>query len=200
MATAYPNGSVDPAAQVAAYAQATADALAAGYAGLRVAADVTPLVLGPRQVDAVARYEHLVDMYMVGNPFTALCAYDRRRVDAFSLAQLACLHPEVNDESTLFRLHACPPEAGAAALAGEVDVTGRRLFPLTLRRVQPAVRDGQVVVDATNLRFIDHRGLLELGAYARERGAVAVLRTPSTVTGRVIDMLNLTDVRAEPVA
>jgi hypothetical protein len=71
---------------------------------------------------------------------------------------------------------------------------------LTLRRVQPAVRDGQVVVDATNLRFIDHRGLLELGAYARERGAVAVLRTPSTVTGRVIDMLNLTDVRAEPVA
>jgi anti-anti-sigma regulatory factor len=199
VSTAHPAGVIDPAALVATYARATADALAAGYAGLRVATDVTPLVRSAGQVDAVARYEHLIDAYMVANPFTALCAYDRRQVDRWDLAQLACLHPEANDDSTPFRLHACRPEVGAVALAGEVDLAANELFPLALERVQPAVRDGRVVVDATDLTFIDHRGLLALGAYARDRGAVAVLRTPSSVTGRVIDMLGLSDVRTEPV-
>jgi anti-anti-sigma regulatory factor len=197
--TGHPAGVIDPVALVETYARATADALAAGYAGLRVATDVTPLVRTAGQVDAVARYERLIDAYMVANPFTALCAYDRRQVDPWDLAQLACLHPETNDVSTQFRLHACRPELGAAALAGEVDIAARELFPLALRRVQPAVRDGRVVVDATDLNFIDHRGLLALGAYARDRGAVAVLRTSSSVTARVIEMLGLPDVRTEPV-
>ena len=199
VSTGHPAGVIDPVALVETYARATADALADGYAGLRVATDVTPLVRTAGQVDAVARYEHLIDEYMVANPFTALCAYDRRQLDRWDLAQLACLHPEADDDSTLFRLHACRTELGAAALAGEVDIAARELFPLALRRVQPAVRDGRVVVDASDLNFIDHRGLLALGAYARDRGAVAVLRTPSSVPGRVIEMLGLPDVCTEPV-
>ncbi|GHG12437.1 MULTISPECIES: MEDS domain-containing protein [Amycolatopsis] len=56
---AYPTGAVvDPAGQVDLYAAATSEALAAGFTGLRVAADATSLVRTPAQVDAFARYEH----------------------------------------------------------------------------------------------------------------------------------------------
>src|SRR4051794_22007372 len=49
---------IDPAAQVAAYAALTERALAAGFTGFRVAADVTPLVRSDEQRDAFARYEY----------------------------------------------------------------------------------------------------------------------------------------------
>src|SRR5690242_4841177 len=47
---AYPTGQVtDPAGQVAAYASATEQAVAAGFTGLRVFADPTPLLRTPAQ-------------------------------------------------------------------------------------------------------------------------------------------------------
>ncbi|MEV8510062.1 MEDS domain-containing protein [Actinoplanes sp. NPDC051475] len=65
----YPEGAViDPARGLEAYAAATCQALADGYAGLRVAAEVTPLVRTPAQLDAFARYEHVVDRYMRTHP------------------------------------------------------------------------------------------------------------------------------------
>ncbi|MEO3922558.1 hypothetical protein ABGB07_01540 [Micromonosporaceae bacterium B7E4] len=38
-----------------------------------------------------------------------------------TVAELACLHPVSNVPDVLFRLHACRPGDGAAALAGERD-------------------------------------------------------------------------------
>jgi hypothetical protein len=97
---------VDPAAQVQLYAAATAEALDAGFTGLRVAAEVTQLVRTPAQLDAFARYEHLVDRYMATHPMSAMCSYDRGELGDDVIAQLACMHPCAHAGAAPFHLHA----------------------------------------------------------------------------------------------
>jgi len=47
---------VDPDAQVRTYAAATGAALAAGFTGLRVVAEATPLVRTPEQLDTTSSW------------------------------------------------------------------------------------------------------------------------------------------------
>jgi anti-anti-sigma regulatory factor len=187
---------IDPETQVRHYAAATADALADGYTGFRVAAEATSLVRTPAQRDAFTRYEHLIDRYMRVNPMSAICAYDRRELGEPAIAELACLHPETNAD-VLFRLHAADPDEGAVALAGELDPSNHRLFATALDRADPQPVDGRLVVDGTDLRFIDHRCLIHLGEHARHRGVTAVLRTTRTSAARLVELLDLPDVRVE---
>lgn len=192
----YRSGAViDPDDQLRACTAATEAALAAGFTGLRVASDVTPLVGTPEQLDAVARYEHLVDRYMTSGPLSALCAYNRAELDWETIEQVACLHPRVNETATPFRLHAST--RAAAALSGDLDLASRCLFPLTLRRTDLRPTAGELVIDATELTFIDHRGLLALAEYARSRDATVVLRASLTTAARIIEVLDLKDVRVE---
>jgi anti-anti-sigma regulatory factor len=192
----YASGTViEPAAQVAAYAAATDEALAAGFSGLRVAADATVLVQDAAQVEAFARYEHLVDHYMATMPFAALCAYDRAELGRQTVAQVACMHPAVNHGTTAFRLYGCAARTCSAVLAGELDISSADLFPLALRRADPRPRDGEIVLDASDVGFIDHRSLLVLAAHARERDLSVVLRTAHSTPARIVRVLDLTDVR-----
>ncbi|WP_307804099.1 MEDS domain-containing protein [Micromonospora echinofusca] len=188
---------VDPATQVRAYAQATEAALAAGHTGLRVVAEATPLVRTPAQLDAFVRYEHLVDRYMRTRPMSALCAYHRPTLGDRTLAELACVHPQTNSEDVLFRLYACPPADGCAAVAGELDPSNHDLFATTLDRADLRPVDGRLVVQADNLRFIDHRSLLHLHEYARRRDATAVLRTSRSAPARLVELLQLSAVHVE---
>ncbi|GAA1299236.1 MEDS domain-containing protein [Saccharothrix xinjiangensis] len=192
----YPTDAVvEPDAQVRAYAEATEAALAAGFTGLRVAADCTPLVRAPEQLAAFARYEHRVDHHMAGRPFSAMCAYSGEEVDEHAFAQVACMHPTTNTAYPGFRLHA----AGdlTTALGGEVDPANGDLFALALERADPRPRDGRLVIDATDLSFLDHRGLLRLVDHADRHGASVVLRTSWPGVASMVDLLDL-DVRVEP--
>jgi ABC-type transporter Mla MlaB component len=185
---------VDPQAQVAAYAAATSRALTAGHTGLRVAAEVTPLVRTSEQVEAFARYEHLADRYMANQPLTALCAYNRTELGADTVAQLACMHPTSTPGSAPFRLHAVTRHH--LALSGELDLTAKDLLPRALRRVQ--TWPGQLLIDAADLAFVDHHGLLALDEFARDRGVSAVLVDPPTSgPARLAAILRLRDVRVE---
>ncbi|MDG4801888.1 MEDS domain-containing protein [Micromonospora sp. WMMD980] len=188
---------VDPRSQVRAYARATTEALAAGHTGLRVLAEATDLVRTAAQREAFARYEHRVDHWIRHRPMSAVCAYDRRVLGDAAIAELACLHPETNAEVP-FRLHS-GGDGAAAALAGELDAAGEHLFAVALERADPQPVAGRLVLDATNLRFVDHRALLLLRDHARRRGAVAVLRTRRPAPARLIELLGLTDVRVEVV-
>ncbi|WP_431945094.1 MEDS domain-containing protein [Micromonospora marina] len=188
---------VDPERQVRAYVRATTEALTAGHSGLRVVAEATGLVRTTAQRDAFARYEHRIDHWMRHRPMSAVCAYDRRRLDDAAIAELACLHPETNAD-VLFRLHAGGGDA-VVALAGELDSTNHRDFAAALERADPRPVAGRLVFDATELRFVDHRGLLHLRDHARRHGAVAVLRTPSRSPARLVDLLGLAEVRVEVV-
>jgi hypothetical protein len=82
------SGVVDADAQRAVFAGALADALAAGFSGIRVAADNSPLVLDETRLEAWIRWEHVADRFMADNPVTGLCAFDGQRVDVNRLRHL----------------------------------------------------------------------------------------------------------------
>ncbi|WP_245730222.1 MEDS domain-containing protein [Micromonospora pallida] len=192
-----PDHVVVPTDQVHAYATATEAALAAGHTGLRVAADATALVRTPRQRDAFARYEHLIDRYMRVRPMSAMCAYDRQLLGDAAVAELACMHPGTNVEDVLFRLYAESPGDGRAALVGELDASNHELFRAALDRADPRPVDGRLVVEASDLRFIDHRNLIHLRDHARAHGAVAVLRASRSAAARVAELLDLPGLNVE---
>ncbi|MCE6997145.1 MEDS domain-containing protein [Saccharothrix sp. S26] len=196
-----PGGAViDARGQVRSYAAATDQALAAGYRGFRVATEATSLVRGPEQLTAFLHYEHLVDQYMAGHPFTALCAYDRTRLSEQVLEQLASVHPSTNLPGAGFRLHASARPGHSAQLSGEIDMFNRDVLVQVLDRVRPPAHGGRLVLDAADLTFIDHRGLIGLDAYARSRDTTLVLRTAFPGAARIADLLDLPGVRVEPVA
>jgi anti-anti-sigma regulatory factor len=189
---------IEPAAQVATYASATEQALADGFAGLRIAADVTTMVRQPAQLDAFARYEHLVDRYMAVRPFAALCGYDRVELGKGTVAQLACMHPVTTEDATPFRLYGSAD--CAAELAGDLDILSAELFPLALRRADPDPRAGRLVLDASRVDFFDHRSLMALDDHARDRGVTVVLRTDLATPAQVIEAFELTSVCVDSAA
>jgi anti-anti-sigma regulatory factor len=200
LAGAYRAGAavVEPSAQAAAYAEATDEAVAAGFSGLRVAADVTSLVGTREQLDAFARYEHLADRLTVDRPFSAMCGYDRSVLGEERVAQLACMHPLVEpDTVTPVRVFAVP--GAAAGVAGEIDMAGRRLFLDALARAGVwAGGPGEVVLDARGLRFVDHQSLLQLAGQAERRAVTVVLRTRWPAAVRIVQLLGIAALRVEP--
>ncbi|AGL17853.1 MEDS domain-containing protein [Actinoplanes sp. N902-109] len=191
----YPVGGViDPATGLARWAAATEAALAAGYTGLCVAADTTALVRTPEQLDAYVRYEHRVDRYVRANPFTAMCALDRRVLGDAVVADVACVHPH---SDTPFRLFASGPGSTGAALAGELDAATRTRLEHALDRAELDPAGGELVLDAPGLTFVDHNTLLDLDAYARRRGTTVLLRTRLRSAARLADLLDLTALRVE---
>ncbi len=195
----YPVGTViEPTTQVRTYAQETEAALAAGFTGLRVAADCASLVRTPEQLAAFSRYEHQIDRYMTGRPFSAMCAYSGAELDEQAFAQVACMHPSTNTAHPGFRLHAAGSRV--TALGGEVDQSDDGLFALALQRADPRPHDGQLVFDATDLTFLDHRNLLRLARHAADRDASVVLRTSWPGVATLVDLLGLVNVRVERAA
>jgi hypothetical protein len=198
---AYAAGEViEPAAQVSAYAAVTDAALAAGYSGLRVAADVSGLVTSPAQLDAFARYEFAIGRYMLGAPMRAVCGYDRGLLGAEAVAELASLHPRSSAGATPFHLHPAAREGDDVFLDGELDAATEELFAVALRRSEPRGHGRPIVVHADELRFIDHRSLLSLERHAEQHDTTAVLRTPHLGIRHLASLLDLDRVRVEGVA
>ncbi|WP_410588323.1 MEDS domain-containing protein [Amycolatopsis sp. lyj-23] len=191
---------VDPAGQVELYAAATSAALAAGFTGLRVAADATSLVRTPAQLDAFARYEHLVDHYMAGHPMSAMCGYDLGELGDDVVAQLACMHPTAYEGGAHFHLHAHTPDGSAAALEGDLDLESRGLWPLALERAGLRSEGGTIAIDATGLDFVDHRSLIALAGYAERHATTVVLRTRLSTPARLVELLDLPALRVERAA
>ncbi|MEV4315602.1 MEDS domain-containing protein [Actinocrispum sp. NPDC049592] len=196
---AHPVGEVvAPVAQIEAYAAATEQAIAAGYTGLRVVADCTSLVQTPRQVEAFARYEYMVDRLMATQPFSAMCAYQHSLVGNAVLTQVACLHPASNGPTPDFRLFASAQ--AAVMLHGELDWFSADAFAEALRQADPQPAAGQLVVDASGLRFLDHNCLLTLAEHAARHNATLVLRTAWPGAARMVRLLDLPHIRVEEAA
>ncbi|MBB5866750.1 hypothetical protein F4553_000129 [Allocatelliglobosispora scoriae] len=188
----YGTGPVDPAAQVRAYARATEQAVADGYSGLRVAANVTPLVRTPVHIGAFARYEHLIDSYAVTAPFSAMCAVDRTALGAQAVAELACMHPLASAGATPLRLHASADPGVDLVLGGEVDLAGYDLLDTALSRADVSGQD--VTVDLRGLRYIDHRAVLSLQEHFSGR-RLTVRVSGSGIPKLILDLLDLPDIQ-----
>lgn len=162
----YAHGSeFDPDAQVARYRQTLQGALDDGFSGLCVAAEATGLVADKAVRRRFLAYELAVDQLIANAPMTALCAYDVGAIGR-GATELCAVHPKHAAPHHLepgFRL--CFGPRGLA-LSGEIDLANHDIFTAALESAA-ACGAADIVIDATNLEFIDVRGLVTL-ARARD--------------------------------
>jgi anti-anti-sigma regulatory factor len=171
-------GRIVPERQLERFAAATRDALADGYAGLRVLAEITPLVRDPARHADFVRWEHQADRWMSqGNPLSLLCAYDRRILGAGSVDDIFCVYPLVHThgEEPPFRMFG---DGGAAALGGEVDASGVPRLERVLTYVG-GIEAG--VIDISAVDFLDHRALIALADHGRLVGGLTLRGAPPVV-------------------
>lgn len=181
---------VDTEAQVAVYLAATDAAIADGYTGLRVAAQVTDLVAEPETQDAHVRWESTADRVLSPRSLSALCGYERAALPPQLLADLAAVHPAANACAGSVPFHLFG-ENGGLALTGEVDHFSTEALD---RALGFACNDGEPVsLDLSELDFIDHRGLEILAAHTgghADAGGCTVHHQPYVVS-RLCDLLEL---------
>jgi anti-anti-sigma regulatory factor len=128
-----------------------------GYTGLRIASDMG-WALGPvRGVEQLMEYEGQVARLLADRRATAVCQYDRQGFDGVTLAGVAGAHRHtvaavVYHEDPILRIcrQHVPP---GVRLAGELDHT--HIEPLRLALTEALRIDGDVHVNAAQLRFID---------------------------------------------
>ncbi len=85
----------DPDALYAAVGRQVARALASGFAGLRVVADMSWTLGVGISHEALERYEHLGNQLPPRTPVAVVCLYDRRRLSTASCASALRAHPEL---------------------------------------------------------------------------------------------------------
>jgi MEDS: MEthanogen/methylotroph, DcmR Sensory domain len=179
------SGIVDSAKQRDTFAQVLGEALAAGYSGIRVAADNTALVLNPERMDAWMKWEIVADHFMSENPVTGLCAFDNTRIDVSTLRHLSTVHPVWPAESDPppFRLFS---NESALWLEGEVNSFALGQARLALENLPPKTN---VVVDLTTTETVTNdalsalRQLCETGVAVTVRGATEIVRRLAQTTG-----------------
>jgi anti-anti-sigma factor len=162
---AYRTGQFDADRQLEFYDQVTCRAVADGYTGLRVVADVTPLAVDPGGQADLVRWEHLADDFFAHGPgMSAMCAYRRSQVDPAVLAAAAAVHPQVHapDDVPPFRLWF---DDGGLAAAGVLDAFDA---DHVLRVLLASHVAGPVVqLDLSRVEFIDAAGCRALARWAQ---------------------------------
>lgn len=191
-----PGGAFDADARIAVYERLVLAALADGYTGLRVAADVPPALREITASGSWPSYELRADLLAARLPFTALCCYDRQWWAPDDVAPIAAVHalafgPEGAAGHCGFRLHSGPD--GAIALDGELDMAGSELLGRLLRSASAEMSGG--LLDVSGLRFVDIVGLRAVAdaaiALADLTSRPAVIRGASPAFVRLWHLLGL---------
>jgi anti-anti-sigma regulatory factor len=162
----------DAASQLAVYAATVNRAVADGFAGLRVVADITPLVVDPARRPAHLQWEQVADRYMTDHPWAPLCLYDARRVAG--LDSVMCVHPLQGVDNPTFTLYGVGPDR--AALAGDLDGSVWDAAEEAL----DALPDTDESLDLSALTFADGPGVSILYAALQRRHDA---RRPLRLTG-----------------
>ncbi len=159
-------------------------ALAGGYGGVFVVADMDWLLPAGLSPASVLEFELRLDRQIRELGATVVCAYRTARHDPAAGASVRCVHPgEVaSGEPVQFRLVAA--ERGWR-LSGEVDLSMSSYFRLAL---EAAVSVGGRTIDISELRFIDASGLREIAEVAASgslelRGARPLVRRSWAISG-----------------
>lgn len=178
--------------QRAFYAAATEQALADGFRGLRVVADLSRLATDPGLRDALVRWEHAADELMAsGSGMSAMCAY-RSDLPPAVLGEVLAVHPLGNgpDHLSPYRLFF---DEDRVVLAGSVDTctAGRLAAVLAGTPTGPAA-----VLDLGGLEFVDVAGCRALAGWAgalRDRGVHLEIRGASALLQRMWRILGFAD-------
>lgn len=190
-------GRFDPAALTAGWEALAHDALAAGFRGLRVVADMDWARRAAVAREELFAYERSAAALFARLPVSAICLYDERTWGRDGLLAAASAHPaalcggwhhhasdRAGDELTLTLCD------DALAVAGTVDLRTVDRFADVLRIASAG--KGRLVLDLSELVLLDVRGLRPLYAAARELaadGRALVLREPPPLLRRVLTLL-----------
>lgn len=159
---------IDREAQLALYASVVVQALTEGYAGLRVAADITPLVRDPARRRSHLAWEQYADAYIAERPLSPLCLYDTRKIAG--IEAIACVHALQGPEDPGLAVFSSD---GARAVHGEIDGFQAPILVDVLH----AVPDDPVELDLGGVEFVDARGAWALNEVLLEmRGSGRPLR------------------------
>lgn len=177
----------DARAQQAEFESALEQALSDGYTGICVVADNSRQVGSTNEEFARwLRWEATADRLQSARPVTGICYFDRARVPADRLVDLAVLHPVLSAElrEPNFRLF---HDIDTVRLTGEVDI----LLVQQLRRLLGSLPNpADDVFDLGDLEFVDHRGLLALCELARPGNPVRV-RNARPIVRRMWDIIDV---------
>lgn len=162
-------GALDASAMYAGFERETTKALAAGYQGLRVVADMDWL-LGPRPPGGhIAAFEQGLDAVAARTGATLVCAYRRESFLRRDLAEVMCVHPHhlgAAAQDLGFRIWSSGD--GCWHLSGQVDLRAAEAFPAAVRTA--AEGRSSLWLDCTQLAFIDVAGIRALARVARDTG------------------------------
>jgi hypothetical protein len=174
------SGIVDAQRQHAAYTAAVQDALAAGFSGIRVAADSTPLVADEERIAAWLRWEVIADRMLSEIQITAMCAFDQEQVDAGTLGRIAALHPlsSASGPQPQFRLFSAAGDLWAEGQLGPVAVM--QLW----RAIENLPRGTGVQVDLSTATLTSHAVLTGLEQLCRT-GVRVTIRGESAAIGKL---------------
>ncbi len=183
----------DPDTHLATYDELTRRASADGYTGLRVLAEVTPLVRDPSNHGPHTRWERLLDRYIVDHPLAALCAYDRRLLGNETTSALSCVHPLRRGRSngstfSLFATH------DGLYLDGDVDTFQAALLDRTLAE---RTDQDELVIHIGPNTFLDAAAttvLAEHAQRARAEGRTVRLTDGNETVRRVWDLLGYAEI------
>jgi anti-anti-sigma regulatory factor len=190
-------GAFVPGTQRTFHDAATREALADGYSGLRVVAEVSPLAEDADTRTTLVEWEHLADEYVAqGSGFTALCAYSSR-LSPQALADVASVHPLVHAPAT-------PPfqvffDDDRVALTGSVDTFSADRLARVLAS-SPVSGDG-AVLDLGQVDFVDVAASRVIARWAQDLDARALpleVRGASPLLQRMWQVLGLSQLA--PVA
>lgn len=128
-----------------------------GFAGLRVAVDMSWALRPVSGVEQLPGFEEGVAAALAGTAVAVLCQYDRERFDPVTLAMVTTLHTRSVAAATYYAdpvLRICRQYAPPGIrLAGEIDYQAEE--PLALALTEAVRLDGHITINMTGLTFID---------------------------------------------
>jgi anti-anti-sigma regulatory factor len=165
-----------------------ADSRRHGYAGIRVALDMSWALRPITGIEELPVLEEEIAAAVSGAGMSVLCGYDRERFDPVTLALMAPFHSHSVAAATYYDdpvLRICrqyvPP---GVRLAGEMDFLASEALALALGE---AIRiDGDITINMANLSFIDASSIRMItdAAASLDRSRTMVLRCPPTIEAR----------------
>jgi hypothetical protein len=180
-----PDGRFDPTRRIATIRTVVADALTAGYQGLRLAADVSSTVPDGLDPSAFAGYELPFDEMVSGNPLVVMCGYDRPLVPGAAAAMVCFVHPSWHRPMQDRGAGMYSDGAGGWHLVGALDMTNADQLLAALSAVSTG---DDVHLRLDGLRFCDAastRALITTAARLHP-AARLVLHNPSDLMRRVL--------------
>jgi anti-anti-sigma factor len=174
-------GRLDPAGMTAAFARDIDQAVADGYQGLRVVADMG----WARGQTHLPGYEERANGLFLDGRAMAVCLYDRRLFEAAGLHAVSCAHPGTLDpyrhDGRVPMLRARRTGRASVALSGEADLSNRRALGGVLDVLISEADADPVRVDASDLTFLDAggAGLFAQAAATAPAGVVLAGTTPA---------------------